>query len=97
MPEKVRNAPNLFPWLYDTYEAFFELLSCLSAEGRIPWTAITEYAAVMSMAETESELASFVGLIRAMEKAYSDYRKTEQEKADKASKKKGKGPKNGNS
>ena len=96
MPERIRNAPTLFPWLYDIYEAFFELLSCLTTEGRVPWTAIMQYAKAHSLASTPSELQSFTGLIRAMEKAYSDHRQAERDKADKAANRgKKRGLKNG--
>lgn len=71
----------------DVYEAFFELLSCLTSEGRIPWTAIRDYAQSMGMAQTQSELGSFVGLIRAMEKSYSDFRKEEYDKRQREQKK----------
>lgn len=95
MPERIRNAPTLCTWLYDIYEAFFELLSCLTSEGRIPWTAIAQYAYIHSLASTPSELHSFTGLIRGMERAYSDHRRSEQDKADKAASKKKKGLKHG--
>lgn len=69
MPRRIADAPELLPWLPDTFRAFFELSTCRHEQGPIPWTALHLYAQAHDIPDGE-ELDRFTGLIRAMDSAY---------------------------
>lgn len=85
VPERIANAPELFPWLHGEYEAFFELSTC-RVDGVIPWTAIHHYASVHGFADSLRDFERFTWLVRAMDKVYVE-KKAEKRLQDKAQQK----------
>lgn len=69
VPKRINDAPELLPWLYGEYEAFFELSTC-RMDGVIPWTAIHHYATAQGFADDVEQLQRFTWLMRAMDKVY---------------------------
>lgn len=55
------------PWLVPIFSAFFELSTCRSEGGPIPWTAIHMYAKAH---KHDDQLEWFTGLIRDMDAVY---------------------------
>ncbi len=59
VPDKIMNAPVLFPGLAFYYAAFMTLSSCRPvgmAEGRIPWTVVKDYALHYGLDDEEFDI-----------------------------------------
>jgi hypothetical protein len=59
IPDKIANAPVLQPGLAFYYNAFLALSSCRPVgmtEGRIPWTAVDQYATRYALEEDEMDI-----------------------------------------
>lgn len=80
VPERIANAPDLFPWLRAEYEAFFELATCRTELNPIPWTALHQYAVANGFADTHEDLYRFTKLIRAMDVRYIEILRERHEK-----------------
>lgn len=87
LPERVANAPELWPGLELFLQAFMELTSCrglgYGAIGPIPWIALQTYCDVHDLrGEQREDLFYFV---QRMDKSYMDWQtKKSKEAAEKA-------------
>ncbi len=71
-PQALDHEPDPDPYLDWVFTAFWRLSTCRSigmAAGRIPWTAIVQYAASCGI-DDEDEVDDFVDLIMAMDGEY---------------------------
>lgn len=71
VPDKIRNAPELYRGLEFTYQGFLDLNTCRSvglAAGPIRWTDIVKYCEVHDIHGQQAE--DFIYLISVMDAAY---------------------------
>lgn len=71
VPDKIKNAPELRPWLQIYWTTFEDLGSCRQvgmAVGPIPWTAINEYGKVYGFTEEQVRLCTWY--IRELDTVY---------------------------
>lgn len=91
LPDRIKNAPELMVGLGFYYTAFIELSSerhIGMAEGRIPLTAIREYAKECGLYEDWEEYERLKYLVWAMDAAYLDWREKKTKKMSKRAGKK---------
>lgn len=75
IPERIRNAPILWPGLEFYYETFWTLATTRyvgMSEGFIPWTAVNDFSLRYHL--TEEELSILWAFLRKMDAAYLAFR-----------------------
>lgn len=84
LPQKIANAPTLQLGLQLFWVAFMELSSCRSSAmglGRIPWTAIKDWALAYELDEEQAD--DLFHAILAMDSAYLDHESKKDKKKNK--------------
>lgn len=75
LPDRIQNAPKLWPSNGLYWSAFWDLTTCRTtgwSVAPIPWTAMKEYAEVHGFDERQTDFLFYI--VRSMDNAYMDLR-----------------------